>query len=143
MKLPFRLPKLTISFEQDLPPVTPVVEAEMPARTSPAECENPFVFMKRQPPRGHLMTTVRTVVIRRVDVREEIIATEPLFRPGDWVEIYCGEFEGHEFVISDYRWNHDRGQVEYLYRFVGDYWYPEVNLVLRKRAENLPEEAGA
>lgn len=71
--------------------------------------------------------TVRTVKRRISDVEELNIS--PKFSIGQWVEIYHGMYEGHEFTIRDIRYNHDRQRFEYLYEFVGDHWYGEGQLI--------------
>lgn len=78
------------------------------------------------------MKTIRTV--RQVIEREEAIDRQPQFGFGDYVEVYYGRYEGHNFWIKDIRYNHDRNCYEYLYRigFAGD-WLGENQIVIVER----------
>lgn len=77
------------------------------------------------------MKTIRTV--RQVVERDEDIAQEPEYAVGDYMEVYSGDFEGHNFWIKDVRFNYDSGCFEYLYwdlLFGG--WYAAGQLTLVK-----------
>jgi len=76
--------------------------------------------------------TIRTV--RRVIERDnDALAVQPRYRIGDYMEIYCGLYEGHNFTIRDVRFNYDRHGFEYLRGDSFGGWYPENFLVLRKK----------
>lgn len=83
-------------------------------------------------PRVKTIQTVRSRVEGEANLREM-----PEFKVGDWVEVYYGQYEGHNFVIKDVRWDYDHPEgYQYLRGdFVdGGAWYHENQLILRKRA---------
>lgn len=51
---------------------------------------------------------------------------DPLFKIGDYVEVYNGRYEGHNFTVKKLRWNINRGEFEYEY---WDTWYGESSIV--------------
>lgn len=75
-----------------------------------------------------MVKTVRTVT--QVVERDETVKAQPEFKIGDYLEVYSGPDEGHNFWVKDVRWNHDRKTFEYLYDGVlmGG-WKPEANVV--------------
>lgn len=88
------------------------------------------------------MKTVRTVT--SVVECDEDVRQKPEFAVGDYMEVYCGEYQGHHFWIKDIRYNHDSARFEYLYggMLMGG-WYPANRLELLKRATPLNKEEGA
>lgn len=69
------------------------------------------------------MKTIETV--RQVVEREETLDVHPKYKVGQYMEVYCGQYEGHNFYIEDIRYNHDIRKFEYLYGgFMGG-WYLE------------------
>lgn len=73
------------------------------------------------------MKTVRTV--RQVVEREESVKAQPKFSIGQYLEVYSGRCEGHNFTARDIRWNHDQNTFEYLYEGMGG-WLQENSVVL-------------
>jgi hypothetical protein len=62
---------------------------------------------------------------RVVEVEREISA-KPKYKIGDYLEVYCGHLEGHEFVVKDVRYNLDRQCFEYKYNWpLEAEWYSE------------------
>lgn len=84
-------------------------------------------------------TTVRTVT--SIVTKTEPVAEKPEFGVKDYVQVYCGQYEGHCFWIKEVRWNHDIQKFEYLYggMLMGG-WYTGGCLVLLKRAEAEKEQ---
>lgn len=58
-----------------------------------------------------VIRTVRTLIEEDVSLPH----LKPKLALGDWVEIYCGHNEGHQFRIADLRYNGDLIRFEYLY----------------------------
>jgi hypothetical protein len=79
------------------------------------------------------VNTIRTVQ-RAVERENDVLSVQPKSGVGDYVEIYCGLYEGHNFTVRDVRFNYDRGGFEYLRRNSFGGWYPENFLVLRRKA---------
>lgn len=52
---------------------------------------------------------------------------KPKYKVGDYMRVYCGSFEGHNFWIKDVRYNYDRNKFEYLYNGYG--WHAEGTIV--------------
>lgn len=80
------------------------------------------------------MKTVRTVT--RVVEKTETIRHRPRFGLGDYMQVYYGEYENHNFWIKDIRYNHDRGCFQYLYGggIMGG-WMAEDQIVLIEKAQ--------
>jgi hypothetical protein len=75
-----------------------------------------------------VVNTIRTE--RRVVEERRFIQDVPKFKKGDYVEVYSGRMEGHEFVIADVRYNYDRQDYEFFYNWpLGDEWYVAGQLV--------------
>ena len=73
------------------------------------------------------MKSIRTVR----EIREGTYGgTEtPQYKIGDWVRVYCGRNQDHNFKIADVRFNHDVGKFEYLYDGLMGGWYQEGSIV--------------
>lgn len=79
------------------------------------------------------MKTVRTVT--KIVERDEEVRHAPKFSIGDYMEVYYGQYEGHNFWIKDIRFNHDRGCFQYLYGGgVMGGWMAEDQIIRVKRA---------
>ena len=79
------------------------------------------------------MKTVRTVM--KVIERDEVVKRAPKFNIGDYMLVYYGQWEGHNFSIKEVRFNHDRESFEYLYDgLVMGGWMSEDQVVLVKEA---------
>lgn len=79
------------------------------------------------------MKTIRTVK-RVVERDNDVLTLKPQMAVGDYVEIYCGLYEGHNFTVRDVRFNYDWGGYEYLRGDSFGGWYRENFLVLRRAA---------
>jgi hypothetical protein len=68
-------------------------------------------------------------VYRVTELREGTYAgtEKPAHKVGDYMRVYCGRDEGHNFYIKDVRYNNVIRQFEYLYE--GHDWYGEKSLV--------------
>lgn len=74
------------------------------------------------------MKAIRTVTTTR---EETYRGTEkPKWKIGDYMRVYCGNYEGHCFKIKDIRYNHDINKFQYLYdgTLMGG-WYSEGMIV--------------
>lgn len=80
------------------------------------------------------MKTIRTVR-RVVEAENDNFSVSPKYRVGDYMEVYCGQWEGHNFTVADVRFNYDWGGFEYLKGDCLSAWYREdaVVLVYRKK----------
>lgn len=57
----------------------------------------------------------------------------PRFRIGDWVKVYCGTYEGHEFLVKGNRY--ENGEWEFLYDWpLQKVWYRANQLTLLRSA---------
>lgn len=69
-----------------------------------------------------VVNTIRTE--RRTVNARKFVQEVPKFKKGDYVEVYSGRMEGHEFVIADVRYNYDRSKYEFFYNWpLGGEWY--------------------
>lgn len=80
--------------------------------------------------------TIRTVM-KRVEQEEEVHQA-PKFGIGDYVEVYSGDREGHNFWIKDIRYDHDHQTYEYFYGSFMSSWHVERQLVLVEKAKPSP-----
>lgn len=63
----------------------------------------------------------------------EDVHESPRFRIGDWVKVYCGTHEGHEFMVKANRYQN--GEWEFLYAWpLGEVWYRANQLTLLRGA---------
>lgn len=79
--------------------------------------------------------TIRTPRAR-VEAIEKVQG-KPEFEIGNYMEIYSGPYEGHNFYIADIRYNWDNSQFEYLYDNVlmGGWYGPNQLQCISKRKE--------
>lgn len=59
------------------------------------------------------MKTVRTV--RQVIEKDEELDQKPKYKIRQYMEVYAGQLEGHQFWIKEIRFNHDYTKYEYLH----------------------------
>lgn len=75
-----------------------------------------------------MMKAIRTVnEIRETEYKG---SEKPKYKLNQYMEVYCGSYEGHSFYIKDIRYNHDINKFEYLYdgTLMGG-WYSENRIV--------------
>lgn len=59
-----------------------------------------------------------------------LVDDTPKWRRGHYVQVYYGEYEGHEFMVTDIRYNDKTNVFEYLYNWpLGARWYPQNHLI--------------